>query len=247
MSDETLQRYARQILLPDVSIEGQQRLSQAHATVVGVGGLGCVTAAFLARAGIGRLTLIDDDAVELSNLHRQILFDEHDIGRLKVEAAAERMRSINPAIDVITHASRLNADTAAELTGDTDVFVDGTDSYQSRLAVNAASLMHRRPMVFGAALRLEGQVSVFQPNSGSSPCYRCVFSPASAPVETCVTAGVVGPLLGIIGSLQAMEALKLLLEMGDSLVGRLLTFDARTMEWMTIHLHRNPDCPACSG
>lgn len=245
MDDQLLLRYSRQILLPEIDIEGQNRLLAASVMLVGLGGLGSPIAMYLAAAGVGRMVLVDHDHVELSNLQRQIVHGTADLKRPKVASAADRLQALNPYTRIETIARRLEpADYDALLPG-IDVVVDATDNFETRYAINHACVQHATPLVSGAAIRFEGQVTVFRPGLADSPCYRCLYSNDRGLAETCTQTGVVAPLLGIIGSVQAMETLKLLLGVGEPLIGRLLLLDAYTMEWQTMRFKRNPRCPEC--
>ncbi len=245
MRTQTFDRYHRQVLLPEVGLKGQARLSAASALVVGVGGLGSPAATYLAAAGIGRLGLIDFDHVELSNLHRQPLYVTADEGRPKLEAASERLRAQNSDVEVELHATRLNADNALDLTARYDVVLDGTDTFATRYLVNDASVLTGTPNVFASISRFDGQAAVFGAPGG--PCYRCLF-PAPPPpglVPNCAEGGVLGVLPGLLGTIQATEALKLVLGIGTPLVGRVLNVDALTMTVRELCLDRDPDCPVC--
>ncbi len=246
MDDDTLLRYSRQILLPEIDIRGQQRLLDGSVAVFGLGGLGSPVALYLAAAGVGRLVLVDFDHVELSNLQRQIIHQTSDLGRLKVESARDRVHALNPHVKVETVARVLDgADLDAVVAG-VDVVVDGTDNFPTRFGINAACFRARKPLVSGAAIRFEGQVSVYYPGQADSPCYRCLYDDGGGTNETCTQTGVVAPLLGIIGSVQALETLKVLMQVGQVLKGRLLLLDAITMEWQSMRFQRDPNCPVCA-
>ena len=232
-------------MLPLVGVEGQQRLAHSRVLVVGLGGLGSPVSMYLAAAGVGRLTLVDFDRVELSNLQRQIVHGTPDIGRLKVASATETLRALNPDVVVETVPRRLDDDALRAQCESADVVVDASDNFETRHAVNAASVRTRTPLVSGAAVRTEGQVAVFQPNLPDGPCYRCLYPEGEEPHETCTETGVLAPVLGIIGSIQAMETIKLLLEAGETLAGRLLLLDALRMEWRSLRLRKDPACPVC--
>ncbi|MBW8074042.1 molybdopterin-synthase adenylyltransferase MoeB [Metallibacterium scheffleri] len=240
-------RYARQLCLPEVGAAGQARLAQASVALVGAGGLGAPTALYLAAAGVGRITLIDNDVIERSNLQRQVLYSDAEVGQRKVEAAARRLQALNPDIAVEACVTRLDADNAVALLAGHDVLVDGADNFPARYALSAASLQLRLPMVYGAVERFAGQVSVFDPRRADSPCYRCLFPypPAPGEVPSCVEVGVLGVVPGMAGLLQASEVLKLLLGIGKPLVGRLLLFDALDMRWRESTLPRDTQCPGC--
>lgn len=238
-------RYSRHILLPEVGEEGQARLLDAKVLLVGAGGLGSPAAMYLAAAGVGAIGIVDFDVVDASNLQRQIIHSFDRLGQPKVESARETLTALNPDVKVEPHNVRLAADNVLEVLAGYDVIVDGGDNFPTRYLVNDASLHLKTPVVHGSIFRFEGQVSVFDPYRG--PCYRCQY-PEPPPPElapSCAEAGVLGVLPGIIGSIQAVEAIKLLLEIGESLAGRLLTYDALTQEFMNLSIRRNPDCPAC--
>lgn len=242
-----LRRYSRQMILPDVDSHGQQLLLDSHALVIGVGGLGSAAATYLAAAGVGRLTLVDRDRVELSNLQRQIAHRHQDIGRPKAESARDKLAALNPDIQIEAINSRLEPDLLAKLVKQSDIVLDCSDNFPTRFAINRACLLARRMLVSGAAIRLEGQVAVFRADRANSPCYQCLFPDEDgAASESCEQAGVLGPLVGVVGSLQALEALKLLLGLGESLDGRLLLFDAKQTRFREIKLKRDPHCPSCS-
>ena len=240
-------RYARQLRLPQVGAAGQARLAAARVALIGAGGLGSPAALYLAAAGVGTLTLIDDDRVERSNLHRQVLHTDARVGLPKVESARMTLADLNPGVQVVTHAVRVQADNVEALLGGHDVVIDGADNFPTRYLLAAASLRLRLPLVYGAVERFSGQVSVFDPRRADSPCYRCLFPepPAAADAPNCAEAGVLGVLPGVIGLLQATEALKLLLGVGTPLVGRLLLFDALAMRFRELLLSRDAACPGC--
>lgn len=245
MDDHQLLRYGRHILLPQVGIEGQERLTRARVLLVGLGGLGSPAGMYLAASGIGRLTLADDDTVELSNLQRQIVHTTASLGQSKVESAQRTLAALNPDIDIVPLRARLAGDTLERAVAEADVVVDGSDNFPTRFAINAACVRTRRPLVSGAVIRTEGQVTVFDPRQPHSPCYRCLYQETNEPAEPCAERGVLAPVAGIIGSLQATETLKLLLGMGDTLVGRLLVLDALSMQWRSVRLRPDPGCPVC--
>ena len=240
-----LLRYARHLALPQVGLEGQARLKVARVLCVGAGGLGSPVALYLAAAGVGTLGLVDDDVVDETNLQRQILHGTRDVGRSKLDSAADRLRDVNPHVEVVRHETRLTSENAMDVVGGYDVVVDGTDNFPTRYLVNDACVLAGKPNVYGSIFRWEGQVSVFATKGG--PCYRCLFREPPPPglVPNCAEGGVMGVLPGIIGSLQAMETIKVLLGLGDTLAGRLLIFDALEMSWREVGLRRNPDCPVC--
>ena len=247
MEDEQLLRYSRQILLPEVDIEGQERINQARVLLVGVGGLGSPIAMYLAAAGVGHITLVDHDKVELSNLQRQIVHATDDIESLKVDSAKDKLTRLNPEVEVETIAHRLSDEDFDRILPTTDVVIDATDNFESRFHINRQCVRHKTTLVSGAAIRFEGQVTVFHAGREESPCYRCLYTNESAVAETCSQTGVIAPLLGIIGSVQALETLKVIAKIGEDLQGRLLLLDAVAMEWQTMRFRRNPKCPECGG
>ncbi|CAG9178367.1 Molybdopterin-synthase adenylyltransferase [Cupriavidus laharis] len=248
MNDDQLLRYSRHILLDELGIEGQERLLGAHALVIGAGGLGAAALPYLASAGVGRISVVDNDHVDLTNLQRQIIHTTENVGRLKVESAREGMLRINPGVQVEVIAARVGDAELDQLVAQADVVLDCCDNFATRQAVNRACVRHRVPLVSGAALRFDGQISVFDRRQDDAPCYACLFPPSEpAPEVACATMGVFAPLVGMVGTVQAAEALKLLSGVGQSLAGRLLMVNAMTMEWTTMQLARTPDCPVCSG
>ncbi len=247
MDDASLLRYSRQILLPAIDIEGQQKLLDGSAAIFGLGGLGSPIALYLAAAGVGRLVLVDFDEVELSNLQRQIIHVTRDLGRPKVDSAREKLAALNPDVVVETVQARLEGPALNAVVAGVDVVLDGTDNFPTRFALNQACFDERKPLVSGAAIRFEGQVSVYFPGQGDSPCYRCLYDDSEAVAETCVQTGVIAPLLGIIGSVQALEAIKVLAGAGATLRGRLLLLDGLAMEWHTMRFQRDPRCPVCGN
>ncbi len=248
MDDDQLLRYSRHILLPEIGVEGQSRLSAAHALVVGAGGLGCPAALYLASSGIGRLTLADPDRVDLTNLQRQILYRDDAVGALKVEAARKTLGAVNPAVSVVPLAERLAGEALERLVADADVVLDCSDNFATRHAVNRACVRHARPLVSGAAIRFDGQVAVFDLRRDDAPCYACLFPEGGETEELrCAVMGVLAPLTGAIGALQAAEAIKLLAGVGESLNGRLLMFDALRAEWRSVRVRKDPDCAVCAA
>jgi len=245
MNDAQLLRYSRQILLPQVDIAGQEQLLAARALIIGAGGLGSPAAMYLAAAGVGQLVIVDDDVVELSNLQRQLLHHDADIGRNKAASAGDALHTINPDIHITPRADRLQGELLAAAVRQADVVLDCSDNFATRFAVNAACVRQRTPLVSGAAIRMQGQVAVFDSRDDSSPCYCCLYKPGETEEETCSATGVLSPVVGIIGSLQALEALKLILSLGDSLAGRLVVFDGLAHDWRTLRLQRDPGCPVC--
>lgn len=245
LSDEQLLRYSRQIMLPEVDIEGQEAWLKATVLIVGVGGLGSPVAMYLAAAGVGHLVLVDDDVVELTNLQRQIVHSTAALGNAKVESAKATLAGLNPDTRITTINRRLSNAELAEQVARVDLVLDCTDNFSTRFAVNDACVAHRKPLVSGAAIRLEGQVAVFDSRQEQAPCYRCLYREGSDENLTCSESGVLAPLVGIIGSVQAMEALKVLAHVGEPLVGRLLLLDGRYMDWRSLKLRRDPGCPCC--
>ena len=247
MNDEQLLRFSRQIMLPQINVAGQQRLLDSHALIIGLGGLGSPVAMYLAAAGVGELTLVDFDTVDLSNLQRQIIHRSADIGRPKVESAADALRALNPEIRIHTINERLDDAALTEVVQRADVVIDASDNFATRFAINQACVTHHTPLVSGAAIRLEGQVTVFANGvEDDGPCYRCLYDDGPEAEARCSENGVLAPLVGIIGSIQATESIKLLSGMGTPLIGRLLTLDARTLEFREIRLRRDPQCPVCN-
>lgn len=248
MTDDQLLRYSRHILLDEVGIEGQQRLLAAHALVIGAGGLGSPVALYLGTAGVGRITLVDHDTVDLTNLQRQIAHTLDRVGAPKAESARQAIAAINPESEVVAVNERADAALLDALVAQADVVLDCCDNFATRHAINGACVKHGKPLVSGAAIRFDGQIAVFDPRAPASPCYACVFPPDLEFEETrCATMGVFAPMVGIIGSMQAAEALKLLSGAGPSLAGRMLMLDGRAMEWNEMRVPRNPHCPVCSG
>lgn len=248
MDDDELLRYSRHILLDDIGIEGQDRIIAAHALVIGAGGLGSPVALYLGSAGVGRITLVDDDVVDVTNLQRQIAHTAARVGMPKVESAREAILAINPRAVVDTVQARADAALLAQWVPKVDVVLDCCDNFATRHAVNAACVQYRKPLVSGAAIRFDGQLAVYDARHPDAPCYACVFPPESTFEETrCATMGVFAPLVGIIGSMQAAEALKVVCGMGSQLTGRLLMVDGRSLSFSDIRLPRNPACPVCAG
>ncbi|MFI8615252.1 HesA/MoeB/ThiF family protein [Acidovorax sp. NPDC077693] len=246
MTDDQLLRYSRHILLDDIGIEGQERLLAAHAVVIGAGGLGSPAALYLASAGVGHITLVDDDVVDLTNLQRQIAHTTERVGQAKVTSAAAAMAAINPEVKVTALKTRVDDQALDVLVRDATVVLDCCDNYTTRHAVNRACVRHGKPLVAGAAIRFDAQITVVDPRDAACPCYACIFAPQAQFEEVrCSTMGVFAPLVGIVGAMQAAEALKLVARVGTSLAGRLLMLDGRTMEWSTMHVPRAPDCAVC--
>lgn len=248
LDDQQLLRYSRHILLDEIGIEGQNNLLASKVLLIGMGGLGSPAAFYLACAGVGNITLVDHDQVDLTNLQRQILHTEDRIGLNKVDSAKLTLEKLNSHIQIHTVCEKVAASRLSELIKLTDVVLDCSDNFATRHAINAACVTHKKPLVSGAALRFDGQCSVFDIRQKDAPCYACIF-PAHLHFEevACATMGVFSPLTGIIGSMQAAEALKLLMNLGTSLAGKLLLLDARTMEWQKINARRNPECAVCGN
>ena len=245
MDDQQLLRYSRQIMLPAIGIEGQERLLASKVLILGLGGLGSPVAMYLAAAGIGELVLVDFDKVDLTNLQRQIIHATDSIGQFKVESAKVLLKRINPSVRIRTIARQLDLVELTEILEHLDLIIDGSDNFATRFAVNEASVATKTPLVSGAAIRMEAQVSTFSGLPGD-PCYRCLYGDVGTEDETCAENGVLAPLVGIIGSVQATEAIKLLTGAGESLIGRLLLLDALQMRWREIKLNADPKCPVCS-
>jgi len=242
-----IRRYSRHLILPEVGMAGQLKLKQSSALVIGAGGLGVPLTQYLSAAGVGRLGIVDFDVIDETNLQRQVLYGTQDVGRKKLEVARERVTQINPNVDVQTYEMRLTSDNALDILKDYDVIIDGTDNFPTRYLVNDATVLLKKPNVYGSIFRFEGQASVFDARTG--PCYRCLYAEPPPPglVPSCAEGGVLGVLPGIIGSIQAAEALKILLGTGDTLVGRLLVFDALRMKFRELKLRKNPECPICGA
>ena len=245
-TEDQVLRYARHIILPGLGGDGQRKLMDAKVLVIGAGGLGSPAAMYLAAAGVGTLGLVDFDRVDLSNLQRQLLHDTSDVGRPKVESAAERLHELNPDVEVVPHDTALTSANAFEVLGGYDVILDGTDNFPVRYLVNDASQMLGKPLVYGSIFQWEGQASLFL-SGQETPCYRCLFPepPPPGTVPSCAEGGVFGVLPGIIGSIQAVEAIKLILGTGESLAGKLVLYDALRNEFTTVKLRWDPDCPVC--
>src|SRR5213083_2684126 len=246
LSDEELQRYSRHLMMPEVTPDGQRRLKAARILCIGAGGLGSPSALYLAAAGVGTIGIVDFDDVDLSNLQRQILHGTKDVGRAKLESARDRLNDINPKIDIELHRCRFTSENASDLVAHYDVIVDGSDNFPTRYLSNDVCVFARKPNVYGSVFRFEGQATVFAPHLGG-PCYRCLFPepPPAESVPNCAQAGVLGVLPGIIGMLQAIETIKLIVGIGDPLIGRLLHFDALSVRFRELNLRRDPQCPVC--
>lgn len=245
LSKEEVMRYSRHLIMPEVGTDGQLKLKQAKVLCIGTGGLGAPLGLYLAAAGVGRIGLVDFDAVDLTNLQRQILFGTGDIGRPKIEAATDRLRNLNPDIQIDRFETRLTSENALEILQNYDIVVDGTDNFPTRYLVNDACVLLGKPNVYGSIFRFEGQITIFGAPGG--PCYRCLYPEPPPPglVPSCAEGGVLGVLPGIVGAIQAAEALKLIIGKGEPLIGRLLLFDALAMRFRELKLRKNPECPAC--
>ena len=242
MDDKQLLRYSRHILLPQIDVRGQEKLLASRVLIIGLGGLGSPVAMYLAASGVGNLVLVDHDRVDLTNLQRQIVHATERVGQDKTTSAAQGLAALNPGVRVTTINQKLEGAALEEQVQQVDAVVDTTDNFASRFAINAACMRAGKPLVSGAVVRFEGQVAVFPPGG---PCYRCLYAEGGGPDEACATLGVLAPAAGIIGSIQAVETLKLLLGIGQTLAGRLLLFDALNMEWREIRLRKDPQCPVC--
>ncbi len=247
MNDEQLLRYSRQILLPSFGFEGQEKLLNSHVLIMGLGGLGSPVAMYLAAAGIGKLTLVDFDNVELSNLQRQIIHRTSSLKQSKVESAAATIEQLNPLVKTICINKQLEEDDLSNLLSDVDLLVDATDNFASRFMINRACFNTSTPLVSGAAIRMEGQVSVFNFKQADSPCYRCLYDEQGEENTSCSENGVMAPMVGIIGSIQAMEAIKVLANYGETLTGKLLITDAMFQDWRSMKFKKDPACPVCGA
>ncbi len=247
LSQQEILRYSRHLIMPEVGMEGQLKLKQAKVLLVGTGGLGAPLGLYLAAAGVGRLGLVDFDVVDFTNLQRQVTFGTGDVGRPKLEAAAERLRDLNPEIEIVTHDAKLASENALDILRDYDIIVDGTDNFPTRYLVNDACVLLGKPNVYGSIFRFEGQATVFALADG--PCYRCLYPEPPPPglVPSCAEGGVLGVLPGIVGAIQANETIKLIIGKGETLKGRLLVFDALKMKFRELRLRKNPDCPVCGA
>ncbi|MEY3694729.1 MAG: molybdopterin-synthase adenylyltransferase MoeB [Pseudomonadota bacterium] len=248
MDDQQLLRYSRHIMLDEIGIEGQQKLLEAHALIIGAGGLGSPVALYLASAGVGNITLVDDDQIDLTNLQRQILHTTARVGQSKAASGKQTLAGINPEVNVIALQERVDEARLQSLVADASVVLDCTDNFRTRHAINRACVQARVPLVSGAAIRMDGQVAVFDTRRAENACYACLFPPDQVFEEVqCSTMGVFAPLVGIIGTVQAAEALKLLIGIGESLANRLLMLDVRSMEWTTIRTAKSHDCDVCAS
>lgn len=246
LSDDELMRYSRQLLLPQLDVEGQLRLKGSQILIVGAGGLGCPVALYLGGAGVGRMVIADDDSVELANLQRQVAFRQSDLDKAKAECLAKQVCAMNPDIQVDVLACRLAGEALLEQVNAADVVVDCTDNFTTRFAINRACVRAGVPLVSGAAIRGEGQVSVFDSRQSDAPCYQCLYPESDDEALSCSEAGVIGPLVGLIGACQAMEVIKVITGVGRTLTGRLLILDAWRMDWREMKLARDPGCSVCS-
>ncbi|MEH6503283.1 MAG: molybdopterin-synthase adenylyltransferase MoeB [Cycloclasticus sp.] len=246
MNDEQLLRYSRQIMLPSIDIEGQQSLLDSRALIIGMGGLGSPVGLYLAAAGVGQLVISDFDDVDLSNLQRQIAHTTNSIGQSKVASAKQTFEAINPLIDVIAINEKLIGDALLDQVRQADIVIDCCDNFETRFAINDACFAAKTPLVSGAAIRFEGQISVFDSRDERCPCYNCLYPREGAVAQSCSENGVIAPITGIIGSMQALEAIKVLTGVGESLQGRVLLLDGLSMQWQNMQLPRNPNCPTCS-
>ncbi len=247
LSNEEILRYSRHLIMPEVGMKGQKKLKAARVLMIGAGGLGSPAGMYLAAAGVGKLGIVDFDVVDETNLHRQLLHGTNDVGRSKLESAKETLQSINPNVKIETYETRLTSENAFDIIQEYDIVVDGTDNFPTRYLVNDACVLLGKPYVYGSIFRFDGQVTVFDSKKG--PCYRCLYPTPPPPglVPSCAEGGVLGILPGIIGSLQALEAIKLIIEEGDSLIGKLVLFDALKFKFRELKLHKNPDCPICGN
>lgn len=245
MNEEQQERYSRHISLPQVEAHGQRQLLQSRALIIGVGGLGSPAAMYLAAAGVGTIVVVDFDTVELNNLQRQVLHRTADIGKSKVASARDNMLALNPHINVIAIDHQLDGDELEEQVALADVVLDCCDNFETRFEINAACVRNSTPLVSGAAIRMEGQVTVFHNDDSGAPCYRCLYRDEEGEGDSCTLTGVLAPVVGIIGTVQATEAVKVLLGIGDTLGGRLLLLDALSMEWRSMKLKKDPQCPVC--
>ncbi len=247
MNDQQLLRYSRQIMLPQVDIAGQQKLLGAKVLIVGAGGLGSPASMYLAAAGVGQITIYDDDRVDLTNLQRQIAHNTSDIGLDKVISTLNTLKNINPEVKVLARKARLQDEILEKEVAVADVVLDCSDNFTTRFAINRACVMQQTPLVSGAAIRFEGQVSVFRPDTRNSPCYNCLYQHDGEELQNCARNGVIAPITGLVGSIQALEAMKIIMNIGETLTGRLLVLDGLNMEWQTLRLKKNPACPTCGG
>lgn len=247
LTDEELLRYSRQIMLPKFDIAGQLSLKNASVLIIGLGGLGSPASMYLSAAGVGRLILVDDDQVDLSNLQRQIVHTEQTVGQAKVESAKAHLSQLNPSVSYHTIAQRIEGEALKSLIDSVDLVLDCCDNFATRFEVNRYSVETQTPLVSAAAIRMEGQISVYDPRNDASPCYQCLYPEGSEQEMTCSESGVMSPLVGILGSMQAMEAIKVLSGLGESLIGKLLMLDAMSMQWRSLKLAKDPACTCCGN
>ena len=245
LTDDQLLRYSRQIMLPDIDIRGQEALQQARVLIVGLGGLGSPVAMYLAAAGVGELVLVDDDKVELSNLQRQVIHHSSSVGVAKVDSAAQRIASINSDVQVQCVSHRLGREELIDWLKKAHLVVDCSDNFATRYLLNSCCVEQNTPLVSGAAIRMEGQLLTVDPRVAGSPCYQCLYPSAGDDNLSCAESGVLAPVVGVIGSMQALEAIKVLTGVGETLVGRLMIFDGKNMQWQTMKLKADPNCPVC--
>lgn len=247
MKDDQLLRYSRQIMLPEMDIAGQQRLVDATVLIIGMGGLGCPAAMYLAAAGVGHLIIADDDTVDMTNLQRQIAHSQADVGKNKVDSVQLTLQGLNSDVRITPLAQRLLGEELDQWVARADVVVDASDNFTTRFAINRSCVKLGKPLVSGAAIRMEGQVTVFDPRLPDSPCYQCLYGESDDEDTSCAHNGVMAPVVGIIGSVQAMETIKLISQVGSTLAGRLLLLDAAAMQWREMKLPRDPTCPVCGN
>ena len=247
MNDEQLLRYSRQIMLPQCDIAGQEKLLASHVLIIGAGGLGSPAAMYLAAAGVGKITIYDDDDVELSNLQRQIAHHTADIGLAKVISTRNTLNGLNPEVEVVAVKARLKDENLMEEISKTNVALDCSDNFTTRFAVNKACVLGRKPLVSGAAIRFEGQVAVFRADEEGSPCYNCLYKNEGEEPQNCAANGVIAPITGLVGSIQALEAIKIMIGAGETLTGRLLLIDGLSMNIRTMRFKKNPHCPTCGA
>jgi adenylyltransferase/sulfurtransferase len=234
-------------MLADIDVEGQEKLVAAKVLIIGMGGLGSPVAMYLAAAGVGHLVIVDDDVVEVSNLQRQIIHDQHSLGETKVASAQRRVNAINPQVEVTAINTRLSKNELDALVEQVDLVVECTDNFKSRFSTNQSCVELNKPLVSGAAIRMEGQLMTIDPRVAQSPCYQCLYSEVVSDELTCSESGVLAPLVGVIGAMQAIEAIKVICSIGETLVGKLQIFDAKTMQWRTVKLRQDPQCPICAA
>ena len=247
MNDQALLRYSRQIILPEIGIEGQQALLDSTLLLIGMGGLGSPTAMYLAASGVGNLIIVDFDKVEISNLQRQIIHHTQDIGKAKVDSAREKMLAINPDINVEVINQKLDETALGELVRRVDIVLDGTDNFTTRFEINKACVTHKKPLVSAAVIRFEGQLSVFKGYKTDQPCYQCLYSKEGHSDENCTDNGILAPVAGVMGTMQALQAIKTILHLGEQLTGKLMIVDALDLTFRTIGINKDDSCPVCSN